>query len=733
MVRAVKLLFVALALPFLSSCHGAKSGASADAAPSASTSSSAPAPSRGGALARIETAEQRRASDQITPDDLKSRDVLVRRHAARALGRIADGAAHTLLLSALRDEDAGVVAWAAYGLGFACKGQESATVHALVARAASLTVEPARDEPKGPLDAFASVADALGRCGNAEAEATLRGWLEVDERADAAALALGRMASRTKRLDDASIVALLDAATRPDKPVGSALFAFTRLTRLGDAVEARLFDVAKDALSAPASDRRSFAVRALGRAGPDAVAELGRVLGSDAFTAAERADAARELAKLGASGQTALRQGLTALEPKPDKLDALASSAWGPLITTLEALTPPARDAKPMLDRIAELEPPKRAVLARRVIRLRCRAAVLLAGESPGFQKLTSCDPDSEGVTGALAMIEVLGRGKITGARFRRWKALSESKKPLVRQAAIEIMAAHPEIPGTASLLAHALRAPDAGSVVAAAQVISAYPARAAERPPEPAKQETADAAPEPLPKSLKPLPAVVDALTSAFAVQRPPDAIEVWSALMEAAASLQLLSFKPKLETFCKSDNPTLREHAEKSLHVLGEAKQSCKASGAGKTPPELSHAPPPEATLTFQTDAGELQIVLDSSLAPVTVERVIELARSGFFDGVAMHRVVPGFVVQFGDPGGDGYGGAGREPLRCETSPLPFEALRVGVALAGRDTGSSQLFVTLGPFPHLDGDYPLIGRAKPGWERVARGDVIQKVRVVP
>ena len=51
------------------------------------------------------------------------------------------------------------------------------------------------------------------------------------------------------------------------------------------------------------------------------------------------------------------------------------------------------------------------------------------------------------------------------------------------------------------------------------------------------------------------------------------------------------------------------------------------------------------------------------------------------------------------------------------------------MGVALAGRDTGSSQIFVTLGPYPHLDGDYPLIGHAGPGWDSLAQGDLVHKV----
>jgi cyclophilin family peptidyl-prolyl cis-trans isomerase len=297
-------------------------------------------------------------------------------------------------------------------------------------------------------------------------------------------------------------------------------------------------------------------------------------------------------------------------------------------------------------------------------------------------------------------------------------------------------MAAHPEIAGPQQILARALRAPDAGTVSAAAQVISAYPDRAAEKSEErPEPNADADGGLNAIrtPAQVKPHPAVVDALTTAFTVQRPPDATEVWSALMGAAGALKLLSFKPKLDAFCKSDNPTLREHAERALHLLGEQKRTCATAGPGKAPPELGAIPSGPVKLTFELDSGVASLTLDPALAPVAVARFVQLAKSGFFEKITLHRVVPGFVVQFGDPGGDGYGGAGKEPLRCETSPLPFVSGSVGVALAGRDTGSSQLFVTLGAFPHLDGDYPLIGSGADGWERVARGDVIRKVKVAP
>jgi cyclophilin family peptidyl-prolyl cis-trans isomerase len=121
---------------------------------------------------------------------------------------------------------------------------------------------------------------------------------------------------------------------------------------------------------------------------------------------------------------------------------------------------------------------------------------------------------------------------------------------------------------------------------------------------------------------------------------------------------------------------------------------------------------------------------VTFDPALAPVAATRFVSLARAGFYNGVAIHRVVAGFVVQLGDRGGDGYGGSG-QLLRCETSPVSFGALDVGVALAGRDTGSSQIFVTLAAQPHLDGEYAWVGRAGGDWDGVAEGDVVREARV--
>jgi len=723
-----------------SSCKPSAPPPSVDAATSSSASpaaSAAPVAQRDERVRRIWSAEYRRSSREIEAADLADRDVTVRRLAARALARIADTAAREPLNKLLADEDPEVVAWAAYGLGYVCKGHEAATVRALVSRAASWAASPPVRNAGLELDA--TLADALGRCGDAEAEATLRAWLDVEERAEAAALALGRMASRKKRLDDASVVALLDAASRPEKPVESALFAFSRLPAGSDALRSRLLEVASDALAGPASPRRSFAVRALERAGEPAVPALARVAGDAGFSIPERVDALRALGRLGEPGRSAVEKALAALEPKPESLTNLSGAEFAPLSTALDALPSASKQARPLLERFAKLEAPKDApALARRVVSLRCRAATLLAGDAITFALLTSCDPEPNGEAGQLALVEVLDKGKLEGTRGKRWRALVEGKSPLVRQAALELLKSHPEVDQPAPLLAKALRAPDAGTVITAAQVIATYPDRAAENRPKKREAEKSDVKdPNPgltepsTPEPTKPHPAVVDALTSAFALSRPPDATEAFSALVDAAGALQVLSFKSKLDAFCKGDQPTLREHAEKALRLMGDQKRSCAEAGPGKPPPELDRLVKQKTRLVFETDAGEAALTLDPELAPLAVTRFVELARAGFFEKVKVHRVVPGFVAQLGDPGGDGYGGAGREPLRCETSPLTFSALSVGVALAGRDTGSSQLFVTLAAFPHLDGDYALIGRAEPGWEKIARGDEIRKVRV--
>jgi cyclophilin family peptidyl-prolyl cis-trans isomerase/HEAT repeat protein len=133
------------------------------------------------------------------------------------------------------------------------------------------------------------------------------------------------------------------------------------------------------------------------------------------------------------------------------------------------------------------------------------------------------------------------------------------------------------------------------------------------------------------------------------------------------------------------------------------------------------------------IDTDKGIIEIELAVLDAPLTVSNFITLARQGFFNGVAIHRVVPDFVVQDGDPRGDGEGGPGYT-IRDELNQRPYLRGTVGMALDWEDTGGSQFFITHSPQPHLDARYTVFGHVVSGMEivdRIEPWDVVRGVRV--
>jgi cyclophilin family peptidyl-prolyl cis-trans isomerase/HEAT repeat protein len=133
------------------------------------------------------------------------------------------------------------------------------------------------------------------------------------------------------------------------------------------------------------------------------------------------------------------------------------------------------------------------------------------------------------------------------------------------------------------------------------------------------------------------------------------------------------------------------------------------------------------------ISTDKGAVTLELLPDDAPLTVDNFVQLARRNYFNGVLFHRVVPNFVVQGGDPRGDGSGGPGYQ-IRCEINTVPYARGAVGMALSGKDTGGSQWFVTHSPQPHLDGGYTVFGRVVGGMDvvdRIVRGDRIRSVTI--
>ena len=117
----------------------------------------------------------------------------------------------------------------------------------------------------------------------------------------------------------------------------------------------------------------------------------------------------------------------------------------------------------------------------------------------------------------------------------------------------------------------------------------------------------------------------------------------------------------------------------------------------------------------VTLETDRGTMDIELLAAEAPLTVATFLDLVTRRYFDGLRWHRVVPNFVVQDGDPRGDGWGGPGFA-IRDEVNPVRYDVGTVGMALSGPNTGGSQYFITHSAQPHLDGIYTIFGRVVGG-----------------
>jgi cyclophilin family peptidyl-prolyl cis-trans isomerase/HEAT repeat protein len=129
-----------------------------------------------------------------------------------------------------------------------------------------------------------------------------------------------------------------------------------------------------------------------------------------------------------------------------------------------------------------------------------------------------------------------------------------------------------------------------------------------------------------------------------------------------------------------------------------------------------------PHTAVITMQrpgSQTGRFSLALDASAAPMAAWNFADLAGKKSFDGLKVHRVVPNFVVQDGDPRGDGFGGPGYS-IRDEFNPLPFAAGVLGMASDGKDTAGSQWFITLSAQPHLDGRYTSFGRVTEGLREI-------------
>lgn len=745
MTRPWQLAIAALAVTTMAACPKPPAPGTGDAGSGATSPTSSSSAFDPTALAR---AEDLRRTKDVPPEVRTSHDAAARRRSARALARIADAASVEPLVAHLADEDLEVVAWAAYGLGFACKGREEAHVKLLAARAASLPLEdagaPSSARGAAEIDVRKAIARAIGKCGGGVlGEQVLvslaksgGAWLEPS------LVGLGDLATRKKQLGADAMTVLLESVPPREKP--SADLAFYALSRAeaGAAFALRVIGAAQSALGR-AGDGRILAIKAIGKAGrdrpKDALPLLAAVLSDPkAYTVAERAEAARTLGTLGADGQAAAAEVLVRIAPDKDPMaiQALTTPEFHVLHTLLGAIGgEPPKKAEPTLNVLANLAAPSEPtpLLARRLADIRCAAALGLARGAHDAEVLRKCDVETSETSQRVRLTSLLRR-PIAGERKNVLKTFAKSEHLRIREQAVEAVGEHAEVGDVgAAILAEALVSKKAGLVATAAETIATHPERVLVLSE---KEKRAALDPKSPPPTANPqmeiAPSVTKALAAALAEKWPDDRFETRIALVEAAAAVRHPEAKAVATASCNDANVVVRERAQKALRTLGEDVAACAASDKeAAAAAEIGKTITKPAKVVFTTAAGALTIVLEPDLSPITATRISSLAKNGFYKGIVVHRVVPGFVVQFGDPDGDGYGGSGTS-LRCETAPVPFAPLDVGMALAGRDTGSSQLFVTLSRTPHLDGEYTRVGRAEGDWASLAQGDVITDAKLV-
>jgi peptidyl-prolyl cis-trans isomerase B (cyclophilin B) len=150
---------------------------------------------------------------------------------------------------------------------------------------------------------------------------------------------------------------------------------------------------------------------------------------------------------------------------------------------------------------------------------------------------------------------------------------------------------------------------------------------------------------------------------------------------------------------------------------------------------PPDMQIDASKNYSLSIETEKGSIEVDLFASDAPKTVNNFVFLAREGFYDGVAFHRVINNFMVQGGDPTGSGMGGPGyRFEDEFDGNPNTHEAGSLSMANAGPGTNGSQFFICHGPQPHLDGKHTVFGKVSNGQDvvdAIAQGDSMIKVTV--
>lgn len=225
--------------------------------------------------------------------------------------------------------------------------------------------------------------------------------------------------------------------------------------------------------------------------------------------------------------------------------------------------------------------------------------------------------------------------------------------------------------------------------------------------------------------------------LTTIYQFFTAPDTIEGKVAILNALSTAGDSSSLEIIKTGLKDSDRLVVVAAVKAMKAITGKDESAQiplnSSYPVTVPTQAALQASSGARIAFKTNRGEFVMRLNN-VAPLTSTQIVKFARDGFYDKKRFHRVVPNFVVQGGDPRGDGFGGPGFL-IRDEVSSLHHDRATVGIATAGKDTGGCQFFVNLGSNPHLEGRYTVFGEVVSGMDIVDKleiGDEIITARVL-
>jgi cyclophilin family peptidyl-prolyl cis-trans isomerase len=162
----------------------------------------------------------------------------------------------------------------------------------------------------------------------------------------------------------------------------------------------------------------------------------------------------------------------------------------------------------------------------------------------------------------------------------------------------------------------------------------------------------------------------------------------------------------------------PTASPSAPPASPSTPSGSSGSGATGGCPTSPPAPMAAGTKQVVTIETAKGPIQVTVEADLGPLAAGNFVALASCGFYDGLVFHRVVPGFVIQGGDPTGTGSGGPGYE-FADDPVTVPYARGVIAMANSGPDTNGSQFFVVLAD-SGLAPNYSVFGRVTSGMDAV-------------